>query len=208
MWNVCCDQAGQVVKASVVWWTMVKIYIWGGLADWLYLTLRNSSRQALSPYNCANSHQLAGNTSCATCYHLKQFCALKSKSYGDMTPQKELSQTMDSFSKQPHRYLGQRVCHWFGSHIPCHAPASGEIKWYNGLLKTTLRVMGGGTFKCWNTHLAKAMWLANTRASASPMVGGSEWTAMGCLAACWVKLQYLAGKILEIWISCQVLSAE
>ncbi|KAK4807126.1 hypothetical protein QYF61_018467 [Mycteria americana] len=36
---------------------------------------------------------------------------------------------------------------------------------YNGLLKTTLRAMGGGTFKHWDTHLAKATWLVNTRGS-------------------------------------------
>ncbi|XP_062460204.1 insertion element IS476 uncharacterized 39.2 kDa protein-like [Pezoporus occidentalis] len=29
-------------------------------------------------------------------------------------------------------------------HIPYHAPASGKIEQYNGLLKTTLRAMGGG----------------------------------------------------------------
>lgn len=99
------------------------------------------------------------------------------------------------------------VCHWLGSYIS-YAAASGEIKWYNGLLKTTLRVIGGGIFKHRNTHLAKAMWLVNTRASTPPMMMGSKWTAVGHLAACCVKLQHLAGKILEIWISCQVLSAE
>ncbi|KAK4810618.1 hypothetical protein QYF61_007355 [Mycteria americana] len=41
-------------------------------------------------------------------------------------------------------------------HIPYHAPASGKIERYNGLLKTTPRAMGGGTFKQWDTHLAKA----------------------------------------------------
>ncbi|KAK4806485.1 hypothetical protein QYF61_013978 [Mycteria americana] len=50
-------------------------------------------------------------------------------------------------------------------HIPYHAPASGKIERYNGLLKTTLRAMGGGTFKHWDTHLAKATWLVNTRGS-------------------------------------------
>ncbi|GAB0206679.1 hypothetical protein GRJ2_003133500 [Grus japonensis] len=50
-------------------------------------------------------------------------------------------------------------------HIPCHAPASGKIERYNGLLKTTLRAMGGGTLKHWDTHLAKATWLVNTRGS-------------------------------------------
>ncbi|KAK4817217.1 hypothetical protein QYF61_003741 [Mycteria americana] len=52
-------------------------------------------------------------------------------------------------------------------HIAHHAPASGKIKQYNGLLKTTLQAMGGGTFKHWDTHLAKATWLVNTRGSAN-----------------------------------------
>ena len=52
-------------------------------------------------------------------------------------------------------------------HIPYHAPASGKIERYNGLLKTTLRAMGGGTFRHWDTHLAKATWLVNTRGSAN-----------------------------------------
>ncbi|KAK4820268.1 hypothetical protein QYF61_022838 [Mycteria americana] len=52
-------------------------------------------------------------------------------------------------------------------HIPCHAPASWKIERYNGLLKTTLRAMGAGTFKHWDTHLAKATWLVNTRGSAN-----------------------------------------
>ncbi|GAB0209850.1 hypothetical protein GRJ2_003450700 [Grus japonensis] len=49
--------------------------------------------------------------------------------------------------------------------IPYHAPASGKLKQYNGLLRTTLRAMGGGTLKHWDTHLAKATWLVNTRGS-------------------------------------------
>jgi len=49
--------------------------------------------------------------------------------------------------------------------IPYHAPASGKIEWYYRLLKTTLRAMGGGTFKNWDTHWAKATWLVNTRGS-------------------------------------------
>jgi len=32
-------------------------------------------------------------------------------------------------------------------HIPYHASASGKIEWYNGLLKTTLRAMGGWDFQ-------------------------------------------------------------
>ncbi|XP_064900755.1 uncharacterized protein LOC135577045 isoform X1 [Columba livia] len=41
-------------------------------------------------------------------------------------------------------------------HIPHHAPASGKIERYNVLLKTTLKALGGGTFKNWDSHLAKA----------------------------------------------------
>ncbi|KAK4832710.1 hypothetical protein QYF61_025171 [Mycteria americana] len=52
-------------------------------------------------------------------------------------------------------------------HIPYHAPAFGKIEQYNGLLKTTLRAMGDGMFKHWDTHLAKATWLVNTRGSAN-----------------------------------------
>ncbi|PKU28912.1 hypothetical protein llap_20783 [Limosa lapponica baueri] len=41
-------------------------------------------------------------------------------------------------------------------HIPYHAPASGKIERYNGLLKTTLKAMGGGSFKNWDKHLVQA----------------------------------------------------
>lgn len=52
-------------------------------------------------------------------------------------------------------------------HIPYHAPTSGKIEQCNGLLKTTLRAMAGGTFKDCDTHLAKAAWLVNNRGSAN-----------------------------------------
>jgi len=52
-------------------------------------------------------------------------------------------------------------------HIPHHAPASGKIERYNGLLKTMLKAVGGGTFTNWEKHLAEATWLANTRGSVS-----------------------------------------
>ncbi|RMC10271.1 hypothetical protein DUI87_13073 [Hirundo rustica rustica] len=43
-------------------------------------------------------------------------------------------------------------------HIPCHAPAAGKVERCNGLLKTTLKALGGGTFKNWEINLAKATW--------------------------------------------------
>ena len=55
-------------------------------------------------------------------------------------------------------------------HIPYHAPASGKIKQCNGLLKTALRAMAGGTFKNWHTHLAKATLLVNIRGSTNRTV--------------------------------------
>ncbi|RMB93747.1 hypothetical protein DUI87_29819 [Hirundo rustica rustica] len=48
-------------------------------------------------------------------------------------------------------------------HIPYHAPAAGKVERCNGLLKTTLKALGGGTFKSWEINLAKATWLVNTQ---------------------------------------------
>ncbi|RMB98223.1 hypothetical protein DUI87_25126 [Hirundo rustica rustica] len=42
--------------------------------------------------------------------------------------------------------------------IPYHAPAAGKVEWCYGLLKTTLKAMGGGTLKNWEINLAKATW--------------------------------------------------
>ncbi|KAJ7415469.1 hypothetical protein BTVI_38054 [Pitangus sulphuratus] len=50
-------------------------------------------------------------------------------------------------------------------HIPYHAPAAGKAERCNGLLKTTLKALGRGTFKHWELHLAKATWLVNTQGS-------------------------------------------
>ncbi|RMC21621.1 hypothetical protein DUI87_02488 [Hirundo rustica rustica] len=50
-------------------------------------------------------------------------------------------------------------------HIPYHAPAAGKVERCNGLLKTTLKALGGGTFKNWELNLAKAAWMVNTRGS-------------------------------------------
>jgi len=58
----------------------------------------------------------------------------------------------------------EHVMEWV-YHIPYHPPVSGKIEWYNGLLKSSLRAIGGGTFKNWDTQLAKANLLVNTRGS-------------------------------------------
>ncbi|RMC09678.1 hypothetical protein DUI87_13464 [Hirundo rustica rustica] len=56
-------------------------------------------------------------------------------------------------------------------HIPYHAPASGKIERYNGLLKTTLKALGGGSFKNWEQHLAKATWVRASGGKDSKYLG-------------------------------------
>ncbi|RMB91353.1 hypothetical protein DUI87_32144 [Hirundo rustica rustica] len=58
-------------------------------------------------------------------------------------------------------------------HIPYHAPAAGKVELCNGLLKTTLKALGGGTFKNWEVNLAKATWMVNTRGSI-PRAGAAQ----------------------------------
>lgn len=80
-------------------------------------------------------------------------------------PRKNWVRQYDSFLKQHHRHVGQKAWHWVGVWHPLSR--TGKIKKYNRLLKTTLRAMTGGTLKHWDTHLAKATWLVNLRASAN-----------------------------------------
>ncbi|RMC16829.1 hypothetical protein DUI87_06082 [Hirundo rustica rustica] len=47
-------------------------------------------------------------------------------------------------------------------HIPYHAPTADKVERHNALLKTQLKALGGGSFKNWEQHLAKATWLVNT----------------------------------------------
>lgn len=92
---------------------------------------------------------------------------------------KRIVRHWDSFLKQHYRHLGHTECgtEWV-QHIPCHEPASKETKEYNALLNTTLRAVGGGTFKHWDTHLGKATSLVNSRASANP--AGPAQTKLLC----------------------------
>ncbi|KAK4823837.1 hypothetical protein QYF61_007086 [Mycteria americana] len=84
-------------------------------------------------------------------------------------------------------------------HIPYHAPSFEKIERYSGLLKTTLRAMGAGMFKHWDTHLAKATWLVNTKHRQRkvrlriPLGGaGSNNELDGSLVCLCGKLQILA----------------
>ncbi|RMC17141.1 hypothetical protein DUI87_05718 [Hirundo rustica rustica] len=86
-------------------------------------------------------------------------------------------------------------------HIPYHAPASGKVERYNGLLKTTLKALGGGSFENWEQHLAKATWLVNTRGStnrAGPAQSESLHTVDGEKVPV-VHVRGLLGK--TVWIN-------
>ncbi|RMC20449.1 hypothetical protein DUI87_01299 [Hirundo rustica rustica] len=86
-------------------------------------------------------------------------------------------------------------------HIPYHAPASEKVERYNGLLKTTLKALGGGSFKNWEQHLAKATWLVNTRGStnrAGPAQSESLHTVDGEKVPV-VHVRGLLGK--RVWIN-------
>ena len=85
-----------------------------------------------------------------------------------MAPQKELSLIMGLISKIHLWISGPENMTSSGFIIsPYHAPASGKIDHYNGLLKTMLKATGGGTLKHWEKHLAEATWLVNTQRSAN-----------------------------------------
>uniref|UniRef100_A0A8U7NWX1 ribonuclease H n=1 Tax=Corvus moneduloides TaxID=1196302 RepID=A0A8U7NWX1_CORMO len=86
-------------------------------------------------------------------------------------------------------------------HIPYHAPAAGKVERCNGLLKTTLKALGGGTFKNWEQNLAKATWLVNTRGStnrAGPAQSESLHTTDGDKVPV-VHVRGLLGK--TVWIN-------
>lgn len=83
------------------------------------------------------------------------------------TPERIESNNGTHFKNSPvNTWARERGIEWI-SHLPYHAPASGKIKRYNGLLKTMLKAVGGGTFKHWEMYLAEATQLVNTRGSVS-----------------------------------------
>ncbi|KAF4794331.1 uncharacterized protein K02A2.6-like protein [Turdus rufiventris] len=86
-------------------------------------------------------------------------------------------------------------------HIPYHPPAAGKVEWCNGLLKTTLKALGGGTFKNWKTNLAKTTWIVNTQGSvnrAGPAQSGPLHTVDGDKVPV-VHMNSILGK--TVWIS-------
>jgi len=96
-----------------------------------------------------------------------RYLVSRNKSFGD-TPEKTESGNGMYFKNPPvYTWAKDQGIEWI-YHILYHAPASAKIELYSELLKTMLKVMGGGTFKHWDKHLAEATWLVNTQGSINP----------------------------------------
>ncbi|RMC12504.1 hypothetical protein DUI87_10022 [Hirundo rustica rustica] len=86
-------------------------------------------------------------------------------------------------------------------HIPYHAPAAGKVERCNGLLKTTLKALGGGTFKNWENNLAKATWLVNTRGSTN-RAGPAQSEPLGTRDGDKVPVVHTRGMLRKtVWIN-------
>lgn len=75
--------------------------------------------------------------------------------------------------------MGQRS--WHQADLS-YLPASDKIERYSGLLKTTLKAMGGGTVEHREKHLAEASWSVYTRGSinhSGPPQSSSRHTVEG-----------------------------
>ncbi|KAJ7398451.1 hypothetical protein BTVI_125481 [Pitangus sulphuratus] len=80
-------------------------------------------------------------------------------------------------------------------HISYHAAAAGKVEWCNGLLKTTLKALSGGTFKHWDQHIAKATWLVNTRGSVN-RVGPAQSESFHTVDGDKVPVIHMRGSVL------------
>ncbi|RMC19906.1 hypothetical protein DUI87_03472 [Hirundo rustica rustica] len=86
-------------------------------------------------------------------------------------------------------------------HILYHAPAAGKVERCNGLLKTTLKALGGGTFKNWENNLAKATWLVNTQGSTN-RAGPAQSEPLGTRDGDKVPVVHMRGMLGKtVWIN-------
>lgn len=114
---------------------------------------KNLPRQEPCSYSGENNHWMSGNITCTLCHHLEHYPGSWKENFREIWhPRNNWLRQWYSFGKQTHRHLAQRG----GYHIPHQAPASGKIEWCKGLLKTTLRAGGGGTFKQWRYRFNKS----------------------------------------------------
>lgn len=162
----------------MVWWTRVKRKIWGCLADLLHHTHTNLGKHFV--LKMVETAWVAGEVPCASCHPLNTILGLeKQVLLGHGSPERIYLDNFGTHFKNDLRDTWAREheteCVY---HIPCYAPTSGKTEWSPGLLKTTLKAMGGETFKHWDVHLAKATWLVNIRGSTN--WAGPAWSKPPC----------------------------
>ncbi|KAJ7423787.1 hypothetical protein BTVI_08793 [Pitangus sulphuratus] len=86
-------------------------------------------------------------------------------------------------------------------YIPYHAAAAGKVEQCNGWLKTTLKALGGGTFKHWDQHLAKTTWLVNTRGSVN-RAGRAQSESLHTVAGDKVPVIHMRGMLGKtVWVN-------
>ncbi|KAJ7400726.1 hypothetical protein WISP_00195 [Willisornis vidua] len=147
----------------MVWWTVVKIQVWQ--ID--YVTLPQTCQG-----KCYVLIVVEATTGWLETYPLSHATARntilgleKQVLWRHSTPERTESDNSTHFKNSLiDTWAREHGIEWV-YHIPYHAPAARKVERCNGLVKTTLKALGGGTFKHWVLHLAKATWLVNTRAS-------------------------------------------
>ncbi|RMC18818.1 hypothetical protein DUI87_04714 [Hirundo rustica rustica] len=145
---------------------MVEVQVWGGLAD-DYITLpqtRQGKRYVLTMVEATTgwleTYPVPHATARNTILGLE-----KQVLWRHGTPERIESDNGTHFKNGLiNTWAREHGIEWI-YHIPYHAPAAGKVERCNGLLKTTLKALGGGTFKNWELNLAKATWMVNTRGS-------------------------------------------
>ncbi|KAK4831783.1 hypothetical protein QYF61_019096, partial [Mycteria americana] len=140
---MCCNQTGQAVKASVVW-RMMAVYKYGEAWQIDYIAL---------PQTCQGKHHVLTMVEATTGWletypvpHATAQNAIlgleKQVLWLHGTPERIESDNGTHFQNNLiDTWAKEHGMEWV-YHIPYHAPASGKIERYNGLLKTTLRAMG------------------------------------------------------------------
>lgn len=119
----------------------------------------NPPRQAPCTYCGGNNHWMTGNICCAPCHHSGHYPGpWKACPVATSHLRKNWVRQWDWLLKEPHKHLGQRAQHWVVVLHPPSCTSLQEIKWYNWLLKTTMRAMGDGTSRHWDIYLAIAAW--------------------------------------------------
>ncbi|KAJ7417599.1 hypothetical protein WISP_63613 [Willisornis vidua] len=163
---MCCHQAGQVGKASVVWWTVVEIQV-GEACQVDYIPL---------PQTRQGNHYILIMVE-ATTRWLKTYPVPHTTAWNTILGLKKQVLWRHGIQERIEADSGthfknglidtrarQHITEWV-YHIPYHPPAARKVEQRNALLKTTWKALGGGTFKHWELNVAKATWLFNSQGS-------------------------------------------